>query len=62
MLEQVRKCKYCDRDMTNISHLSWSENPYCSHCFEQRMSEASKKMPRQNWHIEGHYIVFTPRQ
>jgi hypothetical protein len=62
MLEKVRKCKYCGRDMMNVSHSSWLENPYCKRCFHQRISEASKKMPPQNWYIEGGYIVFKPKQ
>jgi hypothetical protein len=57
MLEKIRRCKYCRREMMDVSPLSWSENPYCINCFKQRISEASKKIPPQQWHLEGHYVV-----
>jgi len=61
MLEQIRRCKHCGRTMMDVSHLSWKENPYCTTCFNQRLSESSKKTEASNWHIEGQYLVFTPK-
>lgn len=42
MLERIRRCNYCNSDMTDaVSSLSYSQNPFCDECYDDRVAAAS---------------------
>ena len=57
MLEVVRRCRYCEREMTNIGPVAYDENPFCSVCLPERLAGAARP-----GHVERHgqYGVFIP--
>ena len=53
LLEAIRRCHYCGREMMEIAPLSYLENPFCAVCFPERLA----KMVRGfcGWAILGDY-------
>jgi hypothetical protein len=44
ILELVRRCTYCNSDMTSIPSDAYASNPFCDGCFNQRVQEESSKL------------------
>ena len=48
--ERVRRCKYCNSDMTDtVSGMSYQENPFCDGCFQERVQNAAEKLGPGKW-------------
>jgi hypothetical protein len=41
ILERIRRCNYCGRNMMQRTARSYRENPYCSACLGERMKKAT---------------------
>jgi hypothetical protein len=61
ILEHIRRCQSCGREMMSESAMSWSQNPYCHNkdCFESRIAEASKESAKVSRVKKGSYIMFS---
>ena len=57
LLERVRRCRFCGSDMTDsTSATSYSQNPYCDGCFEERMNRADRQFGPRTWTRVGEYF------
>jgi len=54
LLERVRSCKHCERDMavTGVEH---SQNPYCGECLRERVALVQTKTVR--WTRIGRRLI-----
>jgi len=55
ILSRINRCRHCGREMS-CEALAYDENPFCTMCLEERVSDAS---PRGGirWRKEGHYAI-----
>lgn len=60
MRELIRRCRYCKREMMDVSMESYTENPWCRHCLKERMEAAAAKLPPMRWELRGGYMVPVP--
>ena len=59
VIEKVRHCRYCDRDMTEkVSALSYAENPFCQDCLEERVSKSPGAPANETAVLVGKYFYF----
>ena len=61
ILERVRRCKYCRRDVTDtITARAYAENPLCQACLPERINKAAHSSgPKKRVHI-GTYVFARP--
>lgn len=61
LVETVRRCRYCKRDMTDlVSAQSYLENPFCRYCVNERLQKANDAMEPTVWLREGNYVTLVP--
>ncbi len=61
ILERIRRCKHCDRDVTNqIGALAYAENPYCQECLPDRIRIAAEKSGPKEIRYVGGYMFASP--
>lgn len=60
MLELIHRCQYCSREM-KVSDRSRIENPFCRHCLDERIANASKKLGPMKLVNVGNYLSFVPQ-
>jgi hypothetical protein len=53
MLERVRRCLHCGREIEG-SPLAYRENPYCSSCLSERLKALNAKPT--GFRISGSYV------
>jgi hypothetical protein len=55
ILERIQRCRYCGREVTK-SALSFSENPFCDVCLDERVG-LTRAIPGEiRWRPTGHYM------
>ncbi len=61
ILEVIRRCPYCKREST-VSPQSYSENPFCDECLNERVENASSKLGPITYRKSGSYyeIISSP--
>lgn len=59
MLELIKRCRYCRREM-NVSAREHTENPFCGRCLKERLRRAAAAIGPVRWEQDGHYLVATP--
>ena len=63
ILEAVRRCKHCGRDMTHsVSVSSYCQNPFCDECFDERVAEAASRGPVARVLVNGYMQLIPLRQ
>jgi hypothetical protein len=55
ILTQIRRCRYCGREMTCPS-IEYEQNPFCTVCLPERMGKATPRGGVQ-WRREGNYVI-----
>ena len=53
ILEQVRRCRYCRREMA-VSATAYAENPFCNRCLPERVERAADG--KVEWRLVGEYF------
>lgn len=56
IVERVRRCKYCGREM-KVGALAYEENPHCTVCFDDRVRSATSA-GEVLYRRAGHYVEF----
>lgn len=56
MLELIRRCQYCDREMMNVSAQSHTENPFCNKCLSERLAAAKQRSGATGLRLIGNYL------
>lgn len=61
ILERVRRCRHCNRDMTKaVTVSSYSANPFCDDCFDDRVKSANERQgPVIRTAVDG-YVAIVP--
>lgn len=55
MLELIRRCQYCRREM-KVSDRSYAENPFCNRCLNERISISKAQSGATGWKLVGGYL------
>lgn len=56
VLERLRRCRHCRRDMMNVTEETFAENPYCEKCLGERLQRAGGEQ-QVEWRLVGDYLV-----
>lgn len=59
LLERIQKCRYCSREMA-VSWDSYSANPFCDHCYDERLSAGDENRLPVIAVLQGAYVRFIP--
>lgn len=54
MLKRIRRCRFCNRSMSNVTADSYAGNPFCDRCYDERV-------PKRQQHsvpVRGKYFCF----
>ncbi len=61
VFEQIRRCRYCNSEMTDIvSAIGYAQNPFCHGCLDERIKNAPRAPENEVVVQIGRYFHFIP--